>query len=170
MNSLFKLASLLFILTTSIASYGQSATASASATLVEAMAMVKVTDLNFGTMTVPTGASTVVLSTSNTRTVASGDVTLLSNTPSSSVATFTVTGGGSMSYTITLPNSVTITETTGNTNTMTVSNFTSSSSNGSYTLDGTGTDLISVGATLSLGTDEIAGTYTGTFTVSVAYE
>ena len=52
---------------------------------------------------------------------------------------------------------------------MDVTNFTEVSTNGDHALSALGADVITVGATLSTGTDEIAGTYTGSFTVTVAY-
>jgi len=83
---------------------------------------------------------------------------------------FDVTGQANFTYSITLPASpaedVTITNGTDN---MTVSTFTSTPS-GIGTLDGTGAQTLSVGATLNVVGGESSGVYTGgPFTVTVNY-
>jgi len=147
----------------------QSASADASAVLVTGIQITKQTDLHFGTMTVPSNASAVVLSTANARSVSTGDITLLANAPTSSVATFAISGNGSQAYSVTLPNSVNITESAGGSNTMEITNFTEVSASGNHTLSVLGADVVTVGGTLVTGTDEISGTYAGTFNVTVAY-
>ena len=84
-----------------------------------------------------------------------------------SAASFTVAGQASYTYAITLPTSCTITD--GASHNMTVATFTSNpSSTGTLS---SGTQNISVGATLTVAAAQTPGTYTTStpFTVSVNY-
>ena len=132
------------------------ATASTTATIITPIAIEKDVDLNFGNIAVsPTLGGTVVLPTSGSRTK-TGGVTLPVVTGTVSAASFTVTGEGNSTYSITLPSSaITL---TGPSGTMTVENFVSTPSN-TGTLN-SGTQEVKVGATLNVGAAQAAGTYT----------
>ena len=138
-------------------SYAQvTATASTTATIITPIAIEKDVDMNFGNIAVsPTLGGTVVLPTSGARTK-TGGVTLPVVTGTVSAASFTVTGEGNSTYSITLPSSaITL---TGPSGTMTVENFVSTPSN-TGTLS-SGTQEVKVGATLNVGAAQPAGTYT----------
>jgi hypothetical protein len=131
------------------------ATASTSATIITPIAITKDVDMNFGNIAVsPTLGGTVVLPTSGPRTK-TGGVTLPVVTGTVTPASFTVTGEGNSTYSITLPSSA-ITLTSGAAS-MTVENFISSPSNTGQL--SSGTQEIKVGATLNVGAAQAAGTY-----------
>jgi hypothetical protein len=116
--------------------------------------------MDFGTM-VPTGtAGTVTVTPAGAR--SSVNVDLLGGFPAA--ASFDVTGEGANTYSITLPSSATLTS---GGNTMTVDTFTDDAG-ATPTLAG-GSDAFNVGATLNVGATQVAGTYSGTFAVTVNY-
>lgn len=136
------------------------ATATASATIIPAIAIAKTSDMNFGSVVPGSSAGTVVLASNGTATSA------LTLTGSKSAAAFSVTGGVNTAYTITLPTTTTLSD--GAANSMTVNGFTSSIGTAG-TLSAGGTQSFNVGATLNVGASQASGDYTGSFTVTVAY-
>jgi hypothetical protein len=92
---------------------------------------------------------------------------VLSSSPFSA-APFSVTGENNASFNITLPanNTVQLTR-TGGTEKMNVNSFTH---NASLQLSGTGTATFKVGATLEVNANQVAGEYSGSFSVTVAYQ
>lgn len=154
------------ILGFSASSFAQSATATATCTVLAAITITKIADMNFGNI-VPGAAGTVVIAPEGTRSVGSGTPVLSGGTVSAAV--FTVSGTGSSTYSISLPpNGYTITN---GTQTMILNAFTSTPG-GTGQLTG-GNQTLSVGATLSVGliSSNPPGVYTGTepFTITVAY-
>ena len=142
--------------------WAASASSTADAEVVLPIGISNTSGMNFGRVS-PTGvAGTVVLNAAGTRTPTNVD--LLSG-GTIAPAAFVVRGGASEAYAITLPASATITS---GANTMTVDNFTHDAG-GSPTLDGTGNDGFNVGATLNVGASQPAGSYSGTFSVTVDY-
>lgn len=143
------------------------ATATATATIITPISISKNADMSFGNLAVQAATGgTVVLAPAGTRTSASG-VTLPSTTGTVSAASFTVTGSGSLTYSITLPSSSTLTH-SGGVETMTANSFTSNPST-TGTLS-SGTQNISIGATLTVAAGQLAGVYTsGNFNVTVNY-
>jgi len=149
----------------STAAFAQSsATANATARIITAISLAKNTDLNFGDI-VPGGtAGTVVLTPAGVRTPAGGIVAVTNTfTP----AAFTVSGQAGGLYTVTLP--VAAVTLSSGANSMTVDTFTSNPSGTAGVIAGGGTQALAVGGTLHVGATQASGTYTGTFTVSVAY-
>jgi hypothetical protein len=144
-----------------------SATANTSATVITPIAISKTVDMNFGNIAVsPTIAGTVVLAPAGTRTK-TGGVTLPAVNGTVAAASFTVTGLGTSTYSITLPSSITLNGTPSGT--MTVNNFTSTpSGTGALTA---GSQTVLVGATLNVSAAQAAGSYTNTtdMTVTVNY-
>lgn len=133
----------------------------ANSTVVAPIAISAGTAMEFGTIA-PTGSAGTVALAANDATTAT-NVDELSGTPAAGV--FTVSGGALATYSITLPGSaVTLTGTPSGT--MTIDNFVSDAGSA---LDGSGSATINVGATLNVGASQTAGTYTGTYTVSVNY-
>ncbi|MCD6062586.1 MAG: hypothetical protein K0R82_497 [Flavipsychrobacter sp.] len=134
-----------------------SATANASATIIQPIAISKTTDMSFGNIAVSgSTAGTVVLSTANGRT-ATGGVTLPVSGGTVTSAEFAVTGAANYTYTITLPSSVTLDDNASHT--MTAGTFTSDPLTSAGTLDANGEQTVKVGATLAVGAAQAAGVY-----------
>ncbi|MCM3875969.1 MAG: DUF4402 domain-containing protein [Thermoanaerobaculia bacterium] len=139
-------------------------TANASARVVAAIALTKTADLNFGDVVASAAAGTVVMSPAGARSATLGAT--LGNANGAAAAAFGVTGVAAATYAISLPGAA-ISISDGGANTMSVGTFTGSKATG--TLSGAGADNFTVGATLSVGANQVAGSYTGTFNVSVNY-
>lgn len=125
-------------------------------------------DLDFGTLTrssIP-GSVTIAV-TPEVGISSSGGVTILA-TLLYSPALFSVTGENNAQFTISLPdnNTVKLTRTGGNEQ-MSVTGF---SHNSGLVLSDTGTASFKVGATLNVGADQVAGDYTGSFSVTIVYQ
>jgi Domain of unknown function (DUF4402) len=145
-----------------------SATAAANAQVITPISIAKDTDMEFGKIAVGATGGTVVLGTDNSATP-SGSISRPAQSagnPAAAAAAFTVTGEGSYTYSITLPSSP-VTLTGSVSGTMTLDTFVSNPS-GTGTLS-SGTQSLKVGATLTAGNNQASGTYTGTFSVTVAY-
>jgi hypothetical protein len=151
------------------AQQSSTATASASATIITPIAIAKTTDLVFGKLAVGGTGGTVTIGTNDSVTIAGAGHTIsqpASNTGSPTAAAFAVTGEGSFTYAITLPSSdVTLSD--GASHSMVVNTFTSNPS-GTGTLS-SGAQTLKVGAMLTVGDAQTPGTYTGSFSVTVAY-
>jgi len=152
----FALAFLMIAFTVNAFAQVTTQTTTATATIVGPLNLTKNVDLAFGKIAPGTGGSVTVATNGNRTTTGpllmGGTVT---------AASFTVTGDAA-AYSITFS--------TGNTivnggNTMAVGTFTE---NAVKTL-ATGTENFQVGATLTVGAAQAVGPYTGTFTVTVAY-
>src|SRR3954468_5543181 len=143
-----------------------SATASASATIITPISIVKTVDMNFGNVAVSaTVAGTAVLAPAGTRTTGgAGGVTLPATNGTVSAASFTVSGQPSYTYAITLPSSCSITD--GSSHNMTVNSFTSSPAS-TGTLSSTGSDILNVGATLNVSAAQASGVYSNATGVPV---
>lgn len=135
----------------------------ASARILDALAVAKNTDLNFANI-VPdaTAAGTVVVSTGGVRTCNAP----LTCTGTVSAADFDVTGTSGQSFTITLPSGTT--QITNGSETMDISAWTSSLPSNTGTLNGGSADF-QIGATLNVGAAQAAGAYSGSFNVTVEY-
>ena len=155
-------------ITISLSSYAQvNATATASATIVTPIAIANATDMDFGNVAVSASLGTVVIAPAGARSV-TGGVTLPAVTGTVTAASFDVTGQANFTYSISLPAAATTIAS--GANTMTVDNWTSSPTP-TGTLDGTGAQTLSVGATLNVAAGQAAGAYTSAapFTVTVNY-
>jgi hypothetical protein len=141
------------------------ASATATATIITPITLTNTggTGLRFGNVVASTAAGTIVVASDGTRSW-TGGATGISGLPVGA-ALFGVTGGANRTFTITLPSSTTITD---GTNDMTVDTFTSSLASPA-TLNGSGTASFNVGGTLTVNAGQVAGSYTGTFSVTVAY-
>ncbi|HYV95373.1 MAG TPA: DUF4402 domain-containing protein [Chitinophagales bacterium] len=143
------------------------ATASSSATIVTPIAITEVTNLDFGNVAVSAlnaGSVTMPATSAGVRTVLGG-VTLPSG-GSHQAASFTVTGEGAYTFTVTLPS--TDLDLASGSDHMQVNTFAASAGAGALTL---GTQTIYVGAKLNVSAAQPAGSYiSGTpFTVTVNY-
>ena len=133
------------------------AAASTAVTIVTPIGITKSVDMVFGNIAITTASGTVVLGTDGTRTP-NGSVTLPSAAGTVTPASFSVTGSGSYTYTISLPSSpIVLSGTTGG---VTVGAFVSNpASTGTLS---TGTQTVNVGATLSIPASTAADTYKNT--------
>jgi len=148
-------------LTFSGAAHAASVTASASATIATPIAISQTTAMNFGTVVASAATGTAVLATNSALTV-TGGVQALGGTPAA--AAFSVTGQSGATFAITLPTTATLTS---GANTMSLGTF-AHSAGATPTLTG-GSSAFNVGATLSVGANQAAGAYSGTYAVTVNY-
>lgn len=121
--------------------------------------------MSFGNIIADADGGTVVLVPAGTRTLNGLNSPSLDGTITA--ATFTVTGLATTTYAITLPSTHDISN---GAQTMTVNTFTSNPA-GTGALDSSGSQTLSVGATLNVGANQAAGTYTNAagFAVTVNY-
>lgn len=121
--------------------------------------------LSFGSFVAGSGGS-VTVSPSGVRS-AIGAVLLI---PSSDglPAAFTVTGDASTAYTIQLPDNDFV-NLTGPGGDMVINDFTSDPSGVNGQLSAGGSQTLSVGGTLNVGSGQVSGEYSGTFSVIVNY-
>jgi hypothetical protein len=128
------------------------------------LVVAKLTDLSFGTVVRPTaGSGTISIdATSGNITTSSGITTIGS---SASRASFTITGQPSANIQITYPSSFNLTRSAG-TETLSVS---LTSTTGGGQIGGGGTTTFGMGGQLTLSNSTVSGAYTGTYTVTVAY-
>ncbi|MEI6683049.1 MAG: DUF4402 domain-containing protein [Bacteroidota bacterium] len=160
--------------TTSLAQSHNTANSSVGANIVKALTLTQNAPLHFGSMSIPTAAVSVSLTTSNGRISSSpSNITLLSQAPVSENATYTVAGSNDATYVITLPANGAVTISNG-TKSMDIVDFVAHTASAgvdgsSGHLNGEGSDSFTVGATLKLENDQPFGNYTGTFGITVNY-
>ncbi len=121
--------------------------------------------LVFGSFAPGLSSGTVTVNAAGARS-AGGGVFLVSS-GAGSAASYTVGGTGSASYAITLPANGVVVLTSGP-NSMAVNNFVSSPAL-TGVIGGGGTQTLMVGATLSVGSQQPTGSYSGSFNVTVEY-
>jgi hypothetical protein len=143
------------------------ATASAAAKIVKTIEINKVADMNFGTMSTPSAPATVILSPLGGRTPSGPEISLLSQAPTALASSYTTVGDNNAAYSITLPANGSINVTSG-ANTMAITDFTCSEPL-TTAFSVTGTGAFTVGAKLNLAANQPAGSYTGSFDVTIAY-
>jgi len=155
-------------------SYAATAQVTTTGIVVAPLTIAKVLDLNFGKFMSGTGAAagTVVVGTDNAQSVTGGVTTSAALGATAKAATFTITGEPNATYAITYPAQTTLTGTGGDP--MTIGSFTNAVNVGSValgvgTLPGSGPQVLSVGATLDVGAEQVAGSYAGTLDVAVNY-
>lgn len=123
--------------------------------------------LAFGSFIAGSGG-TVEVSTSGARSVTSGSIVLLNMNPTAHAAAFNVTGDVTVQYLITLPGIGEV-SLTGPGAPMAVSSFTSNPAT-TGTLNSGGAGTIAVGANLTVGNNQVPGSYSGSFSVTVTYQ
>lgn len=131
--------------------------------------MTAVQDLSFGAFVAGAGG-TVTISPQSSRT-GGGDVTLMTGGQfaQGSAASFDVSGTSNATYQITLPSDGSVTLTGSQGGSMSLSAFTSSPS-GSGQLNLLGTQTLYVGATLTVGSNQAPGSYSGSFSVTAVFQ
>ncbi|VXA90254.1 conserved exported hypothetical protein [Brevundimonas sp. G8] len=148
-----------------------STTGSGSITVIRPLTITKTADLKFGTVVRPgTGAGTVVVSAAGARSVTGGVAGLTSgDTPAA--AAFSVAGEGGQSVSVTIPASFTMANGTDSLTVTTSNSLTGSAASQtlSNALGSAGSLAFSVGGSVPVASTTTTGAYTGTFTVSAAY-
>jgi len=146
--------------------------ASGTMTLFLPIALTKVSDLSFGTVVRPTsGNGAVAVNAATGQATPSGGAALMSGGPNAAAsrASFTVSGEGGLNFSVTIPATFNMTR-SGGSDTLAVA---LNSTTGGGTLSGTygsaGTAAFGVGGSVPLSSGTPAGAYSGTFTVTVAY-
>lgn len=148
-----------------------STTGTGSITILRPLTLTKNADLHFGTVVRPTtGAGTAVISAAGARSVTGGVVGLASgDTPQA--AQFTVDGEGGQSVSVTVPATFSIANGS-DTLVVTTSNNLSGSAAAqtlSNALGAAGSLVFKVGGSVPVASTSPTGLYSGTFTVSAAY-
>lgn len=143
----------------------KTATANTRAVILKPLTIVKVNDLNFGNIVPGATAGTVVINAASGASSKTGGVTIFGTNHNN--ASFTVTGSGGHNYIITLGAAPKLTR-AGGTQTMTMTALTL---NGAKTraMPAAGTATLTIGGTLAVAANQTPGSYTGTFSVTVAY-
>lgn len=146
-----------------------SASASGSVTIVRPVTITKTSDLAFGRIVKPrTGMGTVSIANSSNSVVAGSGAVALSGITTSRAA-FTVDGEGGQVVTTSIPSTMTL---SGNNDSITVN--LSPDFGSTVTLSGSsasaGSATLNVGGSFDLASSRASGAYTGSFTVSVAYQ
>ncbi len=136
------------------------ATVDVTATLLAPISISSSGDMDFGTMVTTGTDGTVIVTPAGARSYT--DVDLLGGSPAA--ASFDVTGEGNANYSITF-SSATLTSSG---NSMTVVAF-DHDAGVNPKLPAGGSETFNVGATLHVGATQAAGTYSGTFAVTVNY-
>lgn len=158
----------------SIGAHAATASATATAVVLQPIAISKTADMTFGN--VVAGNGIVTMSTTGVRTAAGS--TPLPTGVTAVPAYFTITGTGNNTFSISTTGSATTLNDSGS-DTMAVSWFyeVTATAAGTNQTSGTpatgtlssGTAYIFVGAAVTVGASQVAGTYTGAFQVSVDY-
>ena len=135
--------------------------ANASATVVAAMSISESTAMQFGYFSSAGSAGTITQAGAVT-----GGVTAVASGVTRSGGIFEVSGTGNASYTLTLPATTSLTR-SGGSETMDVTlTFASGTSARSLT---SGTENVTINGSLTVSASQLAGSYTGTYLMSVAY-
>lgn len=146
----------------SAATFAQ-ATATASATIISPIAISKTADLSFGNIAPGASGGNATVSNAGVRSLSG---TLTGPSTGITAAGFTVTGLSGASFTITLPASVTLTS---GANSMTLDTWDNALGAGpNYTLTG-GSISFGLGGVLHVAAAQVAGSYSGSFNVTVGY-
>ena len=140
------------------------ATANANVAIVPPIAIAKTIDLNFGSIVTDTVARTAAVSTAGAITC-TGALICVGTT---AAASFDVTGGDNLTYSIDINGGEADATLTGPGTNMTVDTWTSNPTP-TGTLSAGGAETLLVGGTLNVGANQADGDYTGTFTVDVLY-
>lgn len=155
----------------SLAQSNSSTTGSGSITVIRPLTLTKTADLKFGTVVRPaTGSGTAVISAAGARSVTGGVVGLASG-DAPAAAAFSVAGEGGQSVSITVPASFSMANGTDTLVVTTSNSLTGSAASQtlSNALGSAGSLAFSVGGSVPIGASTATGAYTGTFTVSAAY-
>ena len=148
------------------------ATVLARATLVRSLAVVSQAPLSFGVIAPAGGQSSTVRVSPTGEVTSFPPVTATLAGEPARPAPFLVTGQPGMAYQVETPVSAVL---TGSGASMTVNGFVyafegSGSTGGVGRLDGSGSQTLNMGATLTVGADQAPGFYVGSYAVTVRYQ
>ncbi|WP_054120431.1 DUF4402 domain-containing protein [Novosphingobium sp. AAP93] len=147
-----------------------SATVTSSATLLRPVALSSSANLAFGRIVLPSsGTGSVTIGTSADTVAASGGAVALAG-GSPSRAAFSVSGEGGQAVTVTVPATVTMSGPSSSTMAVTLTSSVSGSTNLSGSLGAAGSATFYVGGSFAPTATTTTGAYSGTFTVTVAYQ
>jgi len=142
-------------------------TVTVGATVVSPIVIAQTQAMNFGSLAAnvnTTAAGAIVLAAAGTRTN-TGGVDLVDSGAGPTAGGFTVAAQSGYTYNVTLPTSVTLAS---GSDTMTVDSFTAGQTLTGVVATGSAQSY-TVGATLHAGASQKSGAYSGTFTVTAAY-
>jgi hypothetical protein len=148
-----------------------SQTTTATSTIFQPIVLAKNTDLSFGTVVRPaSGNGTVTVAASDGARSLTGSGALISGGPNAAAgrATYTVTGEGGQTYSISVPANMNMAGPASSTLVVTLTP-TATSGTLSGVLGATGTQTFGVGGAIPIANTTTSGAYTGTFAVTVAY-
>ena len=151
-------------------SFGQdtsTGTASAGANIISPLTITKDTDLHFGDL-VPSTTESVTVVMNQSGVITSAAQYYLS-TGNRTAASFKITGQPNHSYNIVADETVTLAGPSGSTMTLTFDPNLSITGT-SITMPSSGTETLNLGGSLVLAANQVSGTYTVDFDVTVAYE
>lgn len=154
-----------------MAQSSQSATGNGSITIIRPVGVTKSADLKFGTVVRPgTGSGSVAISAAGARSVTGGVVGLNSG-DAPQAAEFTVAGEGGQSVSVSIPATFIMANGVENLTVTTSNNLSGSASAQSLSgsMGSAGTLNVRVGGSTAVPSTAATGVYTGTFTVSAAY-
>jgi len=157
---------------TAPAAIAQTASADSRAVTIGPMSVVKIADLDFGSMIAGTSAGTVTVDTRNGNVSDTGGVTRVGGTTSR--AEFIIYGPQNQIVRITVPTAITISRDAGGAN-MAVDQMSIGNSNRSFgrtvlgRLSREGVVSLTVGARLNVAANQQEGAYSGTFDMTVDY-
>ena len=145
--------------------------ASGTMTLFLPVTVSKLSDLSFGTVVrPPSGSGNVSVNAVSGQVTASGGAGVVSSGPlSASRASFSVTGEGSMNFTVSVPQTFNMTRSGGPESLQVTLNSTTGGGTLSGAYGSTGSAAFGIGGSLVLNSGTPSGTYSGSFTVTVAY-
>jgi hypothetical protein len=168
-NKFIALATLAIGLTTAAKAQNTSATnteATANATIVTPISISKVADLNFGSIVKSGAGGTVTINPDGSVSTSGVSMFAGAGAVATAAAEFTISGESGYLYTISLPADDAVVLNDGSSHSMTVKSF---SNNASGTFGAT-SETYQVGATLTVGANQAAGTYiSDPFSVTVTY-
>jgi hypothetical protein len=144
----------------------------ATTTIFQPIQLAKNTDLSFGTVVRPAaGAGTVTIASADGARSLVGAGALLATGPNAPAgrATFTVTGEGGQTFSITVPASFNMTRVNGPETIVVTLTPTATTGLLDSTLSNTGTANFGVGGSIPVADTTHSGAYSGTFNVIVAY-
>ncbi|HXZ02220.1 MAG TPA: DUF4402 domain-containing protein [Stellaceae bacterium] len=140
-----------------------SQTGHANAVILQAITVTENTQLNYADISAPAGGGTVTVTAAATPSETGTGFTFL-GTPAA--GQFTATGSASQTAVITFSTGDTLSDGAGHT--MNLGNYTTDAGS-SPAFNSSGNLVFHVGADLTVGANQVAGTYTGTYTVTVNY-
>ena len=146
-----------------------SVTTTGTATVVSTLALTKTTDLAFGSIVRPSsGSNTISInSATGSRVLAGGGNAALASSTSTRAA-YSVDGEGGQSFSITSPPTLSLTR-AGGSETLPVTLSASTTGSLSGATGDAGSATFGVGGSLLLDSTAVAGSYSGTFNVTVGY-